>query len=112
MEKHKISHRIIIKLNIEFSIQPLCCSICGQPILPNQQISLDHHIPRCHGGKDEASNLLPAHKICNSIKNDLMPEEFEKRKKQLYQDALDRWHIKQKDKLILINALKIMEKMK
>ena len=56
-------------------------------------MSLDHHIPRCHGGPDEASNLFPAHSICNSIKNDLMPDEFERVKKQLYQQALDNWHI-------------------
>ncbi len=105
---NKEVHRITIRLKIEFAIQPLCCSICGQPILPNQQISLDHHIPKSHGGSDDASNLLPAHKICNSIKNDLMPEDFEKVKKNLYQHALEHWHIKYKDRLILEKALKHM----
>ena len=71
-----MKHEIIIKLKIELSV-PLYCSICGQPILDNQQMSLDHYIPRCHGGRDVAANLFPAHKICNSIKNDFMPDEFE-----------------------------------
>lgn len=76
-----MTNKITIKLKIELSIQPLYCSICGQPILGNQKMSLDHYIPRCHGGKDEASNLLPAHTICNSIKNGFMPDEFEKQKR-------------------------------
>ena len=79
-----MNNKITIKLKIELSIQPLYCSICGQPILGNQKISLDHYIPRCHGGKDEAANLLPAHTICNSIKNDMMPDQFEVVKKDLY----------------------------
>ena len=104
-----MNHKIIIKLKIELAIEPRICSICGQPILDNQQMSLDHYIPRCHGGLDEASNLFPAHSICNSIKNDLMPDEFERVKKQLYQQALDNWHIKRKDKLIVARALEKMQ---
>ena len=103
-----MNNKITIKLKIELSIQPLYCSICGQPILGNQKISLDHYIPRCHGGKDEAANLLPAHTICNSIKNDMMPDQFEVVKKDLYQRALDTWHINRKDKIIVANALKYM----
>lgn len=104
----KETHRIIIKLKIEFAIQPLCCSICGQPILQNQQISLDHHIPKCRGGSDNASNLFIAHKICNSIKNDLMPANFEKIKYELYKNALENWHLKTKDKRIVEKALQKM----
>lgn len=96
----QMKHEIIIKLKIELSV-PLYCSICGQPILANQQMSLDHYIPRCHGGRDVAANLFPAHKICNSIKNDFMPDEFEAKKEELYQTALDKWHLKRKDKLIV-----------
>lgn len=105
-----MNQKFTIKLKIELSFQPqpLICSICGQPILGNQKLTLDHHIPLCHGGLDEASNLLPAHAICNSIKNGHMPDEFEEQKKELYQQALDNWHIKRKDKLIVENALKNM----
>ncbi len=102
-----MSHKIIINLKIELSIQPIC-HICGQPILNNQKMSLDHYIPRSHGGTDDAENLLPAHAICNSIKNDMMPNDFEQKKKELYQNALENWHIKRKDKMIILAALKYM----
>lgn len=103
-----MKEKLSIKLKIELTIQPIC-SICGQPILGNQQMSLDHHIPRCHGGPDVAANLFPAHKICNSIKNNLMPEEFEQQKQELYQTALEKWHLKRKDKLIVAKALQKMK---
>ena len=38
-----------------------------------------------------------------------MPDEFERVKKQLYQQALDNWHIKRKDKLIVARALEKMQ---
>lgn len=104
----KRNNKIIIKLEFKFKIHPLCCSICGQPLLPEQRISLDHYIPKCHGGTNDASNIQLAHQICNSIKNDLMPEDFNRLKYHLYQNALKNWHIKNKDKLIIINALKHM----
>ena len=104
----KSSYNITIKINIKVCVQPLYCSICGQPILNNQKISLDHHIPKCRGGADNAENLLPAHQICNSIKNDLMPEDFEKVKIHLYQTALTNWHLRRKDKQIVKNALQYM----
>ncbi len=56
-----------------------------------------------------AANLFPAHKICNSIKNDFMPDEFEAKKEELYQTALEKWHLKRKDKLIVEKALQKMK---
>lgn len=56
-----------------------------------------------------ATNLFPAHKICNSIKNDFMPDEFEAKKEELYQTALEKWHLKRKDKLIVEKALQKMK---
>ena len=108
-QEFTMAHKIIINLKIELSLNtsPIC-SICGQPIEPKQRMSLDHYIPKCHGGTDTADNLFPAHTICNSIKNDLMPDEFEQQKQELYQTALDNWHLKRKDKIILENALKHM----
>lgn len=104
-----MSNKLFIQIKIELSFEPLLyCSLCGQPILGNQKMSLDHHIPRCHGGPDIAANLLPAHTICNSIKNNLMPDEFEKQKQTLYQTALNNWHLKRKDRQIVEKALKYM----
>ena len=102
-------HKIIIQIKIELSIQPiLYCHICGQPILEKHKMSLDHYIPKCHGGTDDVENLLPAHAICNSIKNDLMPDDFERQKLDLYKMALNKWHLKHKDKQIVETALKYM----
>lgn len=41
------------------------CHICGRPITPDH-FSVDHIIPRAHGGTNEFANLAPAHRRCNS----------------------------------------------
>lgn len=41
------------------------CWICCRPIEPDR-ISLDHVIPRSHGGTRHRNNLMLAHKKCNS----------------------------------------------
>ena len=40
------------------------CAYCGR-----RADSVDHVIPRCQGGSDDAGNLVPACKPCNSSKN-------------------------------------------
>lgn len=37
------------------------CHLCGMP----GANSVDHIIPRVHGGTDELPNLRPAHRSCN-----------------------------------------------
>lgn len=48
------------------------CGICSEPVDPElsaparRSASLDHIIPRSHGGSDESGNLRLAHRKCNS----------------------------------------------
>ena len=105
------THKITITLKFELLLggDDIYCSICGQPILKNQKMSIDHYIPRTRGGTDYRDNLLPAHQICNSIKGDMMPDEFEERKPELFQHALDTWKLKKTETTIVANALMHMK---
>lgn len=104
------THKITITLKFEFLLcDDVYCSICGQPILKNQKMSIDHYIPKMHGGTDFRDNLFPAHQICNSIKGDMMPDEFEEQKTELFQRALDTWKLKKSEKTIVANALTHMK---
>ena len=61
-----------------------------------------------HGGTDYRDNLFPAHQICNSIKGDMMPDEFDAHKAEMFQRALDTWKLKKAEKQIVANALENM----
>lgn len=56
------------------------CGLCGKTVNPNhqdkmQRESLDHIVPLAAGGPHTADNLQLAHRICNSIKRDLPPQQ-------------------------------------
>jgi 5-methylcytosine-specific restriction endonuclease McrA len=61
------------------------CGICGQPIdksikYPDPMSpTVDHIIPCAKGGSDDLDNLQLAHRKCNRMKSDQMPEENKKR---------------------------------
>ena len=47
------------------------CAICGGPIAENELheiASIDHIVPRAHGGDSKTSNLQTVHKTCNREK--------------------------------------------
>lgn len=52
------------------------CHLCSSPVDRSAHFnddyapSLDHLVPRMHGGSDEPSNLRTAHRICNSLRQD------------------------------------------
>ena len=54
------------------------CGLCGK-YLEIQHLTLDHVVPKVHGGKREG-NLLPAHSWCNNQKGDRLPTEIELRR--------------------------------
>lgn len=60
----------------------LFCALCGHPITEKSKgpwkLTAEHTIPRSKGGKTDSTNLVPAHSICNNIKTDIMPEEWNK----------------------------------
>lgn len=51
---------------------PIKCALCGQPIRHTGQdgaaLTLDHVRPVSAGGSNDASNLRPAHRGCNSAR--------------------------------------------
>ena len=47
------------------------CQYCGS----NKNLTLDHLLPRCRGGKSTWTNLLTACNRCNTRKGDRTPEE-------------------------------------
>lgn len=51
------------------------CYYCGREIEP-QRITLDHVYPRSLGGPTIPPNLVPACRKCNSIKENMTPEQF------------------------------------
>jgi 5-methylcytosine-specific restriction endonuclease McrA len=54
------------------------CQLCGEPVdltltPPHpQSATLDHVIPRAHGGSDHRDNLQLAHLDCNEAKADML----------------------------------------
>ena len=54
------------------------CAICGKKIRSFDELTVDHIVPRSKGGKHTIGNCQLAHKSCNSLKNDKMPEEYER----------------------------------
>jgi 5-methylcytosine-specific restriction endonuclease McrA len=53
----------------------VCCAYCGRPC----KATVDHVVPISRGGRDEAANVLPACKTCNSSKRDLLVTEWRRR---------------------------------
>lgn len=43
------------------------CAVCGRS-LPRSKVTIDHYIPKYHGGTDDERNLLPLCKNCNKSK--------------------------------------------
>ena len=61
------------------------CWYCGE-VCPEDQMTLDHFVPRCEGGSDEDSNLVPSCRSCNGAKGPLTVEQF--RDKRTHQHRL------------------------
>lgn len=65
------------------------CAYCGKPLYVKRRgrvggdgeepLTVDHVVPRFHGGSDEIDNLLPSCKRCNSTKDIYGFEEFRRR---------------------------------
>lgn len=44
------------------------CAYCGKPPIDDSSLTIDHVKPRCRGGEDRTSNVIPACASCNSGK--------------------------------------------
>lgn len=47
------------------------CAVCGRT-LENEKVTIEHYIPKYHGGTDDERNLLPLCKNCNKSKGSRM----------------------------------------
>lgn len=58
----------------------LFCDICGNPITtikgPNR-LTFDHILPQSKGGKTNGENASATHQVCNGLKADYLPSEWE-----------------------------------
>ena len=54
------------------------CAICGKKIKHYEDLSVDHIVPISKKGKKTIHNCQLAHKWCNSMKSDHMPDEYER----------------------------------
>ena len=43
------------------------CAVCGRPLV-HGKVTIDHYIPKYHGGTDDERNLLPLCRDCNKSK--------------------------------------------
>jgi 5-methylcytosine-specific restriction endonuclease McrA len=43
------------------------CAVCGRALV-HSKVTIDHYIPKYHGGTDDMRNLLPLCKNCNKRK--------------------------------------------
>ncbi|MCL5676290.1 MAG: HNH endonuclease [Firmicutes bacterium] len=56
--------------------EPLTCSLCGGAIASLEECTQDHRLPSSQGGPDVLGNLQLAHKTCNEIKGNALPEQY------------------------------------
>jgi hypothetical protein len=52
------------------------CYICGQDILPEHSLEMDHEIPLDRGGAHSEENIHPSHKVCNRRKGTKLLSEM------------------------------------
>lgn len=52
------------------------CYYCGKAVAP-KELTMDHIVPVARGGRSTKGNLVPACKICNNKKKQLLPMEWE-----------------------------------
>jgi 5-methylcytosine-specific restriction endonuclease McrA len=50
------------------------CQYCGQR-LPRRELTIDHVVPRAHGGETKWDNVITACRQCNGRKGDRLPSE-------------------------------------
>lgn len=65
--------RMLYRIAITNYLYPEC-PWCKRPITGQQDLTIDHIVPKAMGGTDNIENLQPMHKECNSLKGCSMPE--------------------------------------
>ena len=65
--------RILYRIAIDNFVYPECPH-CHKAIKIQEDLTIDHIVPRAKGGTDSIENLQPMHKTCNSNKGCQLPE--------------------------------------
>ncbi len=52
------------------------CHYCGRVFKP-KELTMDHLVPLARGGKSIKGNVVPACKVCNTKKKQMLPIEWE-----------------------------------
>ena len=70
------------------------CAVCGRP-LEHSKVTIEHYIPKYHGGTDDERNLLPLCKNCNKRKGShvVRAEEYYPFLKAGYYSETDEYRI-------------------
>lgn len=69
------------------------CAYCGKPPIDDSSLTIDHIKPRCKGGEDRTSNVIPACCSCNSDKGST--DWIAWYKKQDFYTIQGEWRIRQ-----------------
>lgn len=64
--------RVLYRIAIDNLVYPEC-PLCHEAIKSQEDLTIDHIVPRSKGGTDAIENLQPTHKKCNSDKGCVMP---------------------------------------
>lgn len=69
------------------------CAYCGKPPIDDSSLTIDHIKPKCKGGEDRTSNVIPACSPCNSDKGS--QNWLEWYQQQQFYSIEAEWRIKQ-----------------
>lgn len=64
------------RIMVEILGGDLVCGLCGGPIESIGAATQDHIIPISQGGPDTLSNVQLAHRACNELKGNALPEQY------------------------------------
>ncbi len=68
------------------------CAVCGRTFI-RSKVTIDHYIPKYHGGTDDERNLLPLCKNCNKRKGSriVQAKEYYPHLKAVYSGEADKY---------------------
>lgn len=69
----------------------MVCALCGKPIESEEELTVDHIIPRAMGGSTTYKNCQLAHKECNFRKgNKYIDTEIVKNNTEITKNSIDK----------------------
>ena len=72
-KKKPVDHQIKIKVYMRDGFE---CTYCEKKIDNAHEVTVDHVIPRFHGGSNTIDNLTVSCKTCNTLKGHLLLTQF------------------------------------